>query len=258
MILCVRFRVSSSAFFQVNTVSAERLYEIAAQWAACQPNTILFDICCGTGTIGLSITNTAKNNIKKLIGLELNESAVCDAKFNAQLNGFYGNYETSNSTNYSDDNNGGGIMKYAEFIAGRAELTLGEALDKHIDSKDDTVVAILDPPRSGVHATVCKLLRETNKISKIVYVSCNSRSCFDDCVRLCQAPSKRVVGFPFKPIKVLAVDLFPHTQHVEMVMLLERCTIDDIDESKLSSQARKAVESDLYKKRQKLLRSQGN
>ena len=232
------------------------MYEIAAQWAACQPNTILFDICCGTGTIGLCITNTAKNNIKKLIGLELNESAVCDAKFNAQLNGFYGNYDNSNSNLNSNLIDINSVMKYAEFIAGRAELTLENALDNHIDSEDDTVVAILDPPRSGVHPTVCKLLRETDKISKIVYVSCNSRSCFDDCVRLCQAPSKKVVGFPFKPIKVLAVDLFPHTEHVEMVMLLQRCKMDDIDESQLSSQGRKAVESDRYKKRQKLLRAQ--
>ena len=101
-------------------------------------------------------------------------------------------------------------------------------------------------------------MRETDKISKIVYVSCNSRSCFDDCVRLCQAPSKKVVGLPFKPIKVLGVDLFPHTEHVEMVMLLQRCTIQDIDESKKSSQARKSFESDLYKKKQKRLLAQGN
>ena len=91
-------------------------------------------------------------------------------------------------------------------------------------------------------------MRASEQISKIVYVSCNSRSCFDDCVRLCQAPSKKLLGIPFKPLKVIAVDLFPHTEHVEMVMLLERCNVNDYDESKLSIQARKAME---YNQRQK-------
>eukprot|EP01083_Nonionella_stella_P009372 27018_1 len=231
--LCgLKFRVSVGSFFQINTESAERLYETAAQWAVNvegKKNTVLFDICAGTGTIGLCVAKQCGDNIKKLIGLELIEDAVKDAVFNAQLN------------NFKCD---------VQFIAGKAEETLQKALDEEV-SEEDYVVAIIDPPRCGVHKDICKLLRMKSRIQRIVYVSCNSASCIVDALKLCQTPSKKMIGTPFKPIKAIGVDLFPQTDHVEMIMLLERCTENDVDWSTLSLQASESHRKYLYAESQK-------
>ena len=237
-IICgLKFRISATAFFQINTVSAERLYETAAQWAmSAQQNskqkkkkkTVVFDICCGTGTIGLCIAKLCGSNIKKVIGLELIEEAVNDARFNAQSNGF------SN----------------AVFVAGKAEATLQRMLDSEV-GVTDSVVAIVDPPRCGVHKDICKVLRAQSRIERIIYVSCNSASCINDALKLCQTPSKKTVGTPFKPVCAIGVDLFPHTEHVEMLMHLERCADSEIDWTQLSHQAKESHRKYLYAEQQK-------
>eukprot|EP01084_Bolivina_argentea_P067810 123427_1 len=230
LICGLKFRIHSTAFFQINTISAERLYETTAQWVIGlqKRDIVLFDICCGTGTIGLCVAKLCGKNIKKVIGLELIEDAVKDARFNAELNNF----------------------KNAMFIAGKAEETLQKVLDEEV-GVNDYVVAILDPPRCGVHKDICQLLRMKKRIQKIIYVSCNSASCINDALRLCQTPSKKTVGMPFKPIKAIGVDLFPHTDHVEMIMHLERCSESDVDWSTLSIQGKESHRKYLYAEKQK-------
>ena len=70
---------------------------------------------------------------------------------------------------------------------------------------------------------ICQALRDCKKLEKIVYVSCNPRSCVDDVFRLCRPESKKSTGVPFKPIQAIGIDLFPHTEHTEMIIELKRC-----------------------------------
>jgi tRNA (uracil-5-)-methyltransferase len=203
-VLGLKFQVSPFSFFQVNTKGAELLYSIAGEWAQIEDSgqqkqpPILFDVCCGTGTIGMSLAHKAE----KVIGLEIVESAVEDAKKNANLN---------NITN-------------VEFICGKAEDTLGtEIKNKQINKQGVHAIAIVDPPRSGLHNKVLTAILKCRSINRLVYVSCNPKTLAENAVALCRAPSKATdYAVPFKPVKAVAVDMFPHTNHCEMIMLFER------------------------------------
>ncbi|CAI5465842.1 unnamed protein product [Closterium sp. Yama58-4] len=218
---------------------------------------LVFDVCCGTGTIGLCV---AKHS-KKVIGIEMNESAVEDARRNAAIND----------------------IQHAEFIASRAELVLPKLLHKYLpqvkpapdslpqgnegkegqqqeeenEGKEERkeegkeegkefefsrVVTIVDPPRAGLHPTVLRALRENSKIEQLLYISCNPSSLVNNVLDLCSPPpelkkpqaggggwskwgpaagQRAMAGEPFRPVRAVAVDLFPHTEHCEVVMLLE-------------------------------------
>jgi tRNA (uracil-5-)-methyltransferase len=230
MVICERmcglkFSLSHSAFFQVNTAAAELLYALAGEWASPNGKSLLLDVCCGTGTIGLTLANS----VGKVVGLDIVEDAIRDAEKNSKLN---------DRTN-------------CEWIAGKAEDTLDVVLKKYGEdvktvagntneeegSKDeheeerqqqqkreflyDDVVAIVDPPRCGLHKKVLNALRMETRLRKIVYVSCNPESMAQNCVELCALRTKNM-GPPFRPRKAAAVDLFPHTAHCEAVLVLER------------------------------------
>ena len=194
VILGKRFSLSIDAFFQVNSSCAEKLYTIAGEWAQLGPDTTLLDVCCGTGTIGITLAD----KVGKVIGLEIIESAVEDAKKNAELNN----------------------IQNAVYVCGKAEETSLPAIREHALSHD--IVAIVDPPRAGLHPSVLKVLRNTRAIKRVVYVSCNPKSMMEDVCRLSRAPNKVYKNERFVPIKAVPVDMFPHTNHCEMVMLLER------------------------------------
>lgn len=260
--LCgLRFTLSASAFFQVNTCAAEALYRLAGEWASPTGASLLLDVCCGTGTIGLTLASRAK----KVVGVDIVEAAIEDAAANAALNG----------------------VTNCEWVAGRAELKLPEILNKHAPDvkpappiftpqvapsaadaeesggeEDDTthtarvgagdalpatahvppseeeeaeknasreyeyddVVAVVDPPRAGLHKNVLHALRAETRLRRLVYVSCNPDSMALNCADLCtpQGPRGDSGGAPFRPVKAMAVDLFPHTPHCEAVLLLER------------------------------------
>ena len=231
MVICehmcgLKFSLSHSAFFQVNTAAAELLYALAGEWASPNGKSLLLDVCCGTGTIGLTLANS----VGKVVGLDIVEDAIRDAEKNSKLN---------DRTN-------------CEWIAGKAEDTLDVVLKKYGEdvktvagntneeegSKDeheeerrqqqqkreflyDDVVAIVDPPRCGLHKKVLNALRMETRLRKIVYVSCNPESMAQNCVELCALRTKNM-GPPFRPRKAAAVDLFPHTAHCEAVLVLER------------------------------------
>ncbi|KAI7729708.1 hypothetical protein M8C21_012386 [Ambrosia artemisiifolia] len=244
----LRFCISPTAFFQVNTLAAEKLYALAGDWACLGPNTLLFDVCCGTGTIGLTLAN----RVGMVVGIEMNASAVADANRNAEINGI------SNCRfvcSKAEDVMGSILKEYLtkEPDANKEETSSPE--DKSPDAEDskmhhfDNVVAIVDPPRVGLHPTVIKALRTHSGLKRLVYISCNPESLMANAIELCapsadksekgnnqnrgwrnmssaslarQRAKSMPVSDPFQPIKAMAVDLFPHTPHCELVMLLER------------------------------------
>ncbi|KAL2328618.1 hypothetical protein Fmac_022045 [Flemingia macrophylla] len=354
----LRFSISPTAFFQVNTLAAEKLYSLAGDWACLGPDTLLFDVCCGTGTIGLTLAH----QVGMVIGIEMNASAVSDAHRNAEINGIknvrfvcakaedvmgsllreYLNMtnEQVDHLNISGSGNGipkdsacpepengeisctennnaevgsevpkgsaseqvDGISKQAEDVLGSVSKDdvnalkevsdvpniCGSGYDIPVDSscpviknnemasrsknnnaevgsevqKGSTsengntsmqqfknIVAIVDPPRAGLHPTVIKALRTHPRLRRLVYISCNPETLVANAIELCTpSPAKiekgnkdnrgwrnmssaglarhRAKSMPiseaFHPVKAMAVDLFPHTPHCELVMLLER------------------------------------
>ncbi|XP_047416147.1 tRNA (uracil-5-)-methyltransferase homolog A isoform X2 [Sciurus carolinensis] len=192
-LLGLTFQISPHAFFQVNTPAAEVLYTVIQDWAQLDKESTVLDVCCGTGTIGLALAQ----KVKRVIGIELCQEAVKDAWVNAHAN------ELSN----------------VEFHCGRAE-DLVPTLVSRLASQQ--LVAILDPPRAGLHSKVILAIRRAENLKRLLYVSCNPRAAMANFVDLCRAPSNRVKGTPFRPVKAVAVDLFPQTPHCEMLILFER------------------------------------
>ncbi|KAH6934317.1 hypothetical protein HPB50_022909 [Hyalomma asiaticum] len=193
-LLGLTFQVSPDAFFQVNTPAAEVLYRTAEDVAGLSAETTLLDICCGTGTIGLSLSS----KVKRVYGVEVCKRAVQNAKRNAELNG----------------------IKNASFVQGKAEDVIQDVIRSVGDSGE--IVAIVDPPRQGLHNKVLRTLRWTSSIKKLVYVSCNPEGALQNFLDLARAASNNYRGDPFVLTKAVPVDMFPHTPHCELVLLMER------------------------------------
>ncbi|NWX45822.1 TRM2A methyltransferase, partial [Steatornis caripensis] len=192
-LLGLKFRISPHAFFQVNTQAAEVLYTAIREWAQLSQESTVLDICCGTGTIGISLAK----KVKKVIGIELCQEAVQDAKANAQIN------ELNN----------------IEFHCGKAEDIVPSLINV---LAPQNLITIVDPPRAGLHSKVILAIRRAEHLKKLIYVSCNPRAAMNNFVDLCRAPSNRVKGASFRPVKAMAVDLFPQTRHCELLILFER------------------------------------
>ncbi|XP_053327305.1 tRNA (uracil-5-)-methyltransferase homolog A [Spea bombifrons] len=192
-LLGLTFRISPHAFFQVNTLAAEVLYSTIADWAQLDQNSTVLDVCCGTGTIGISLAK----KVKKVVGIELCQEAIADAKANAQINN----------------------LKNVEFRCGKAE-DIFPGLINSLASQN--LVAIIDPPRAGLHSKVIIAIRRAEHLKQLIYVSCNPKAAMVNFVDLCRAPSNRVKGRPFRPVRAVAVDLFPQTPHCELLILFER------------------------------------
>jgi tRNA (uracil-5-)-methyltransferase len=170
------------------------LYNTIGSVLESNPNTTLLDVCCGTGTIGISIANKCG----QVLGIEVVESAVQDAKTNAELNG---------------------LSDKCQFFAGRAENIIDLVIGK---AKFQNIVAIVDPPRSGLHQRVLMLLRKCEKIKYLIYVSCDARLAMKNFADLARPNSKAYKGAPFIPKKIIPVDLFPHCHQLELIILFER------------------------------------
>lgn len=192
-IMQMRFRISPLAFFQVNSLAAEVLYNTIADWCKITPNTILLDVCCGTGTIGLSMAK----KVKKVIGIELHKEAVEDAKINALVNG----------------------IENAEFLCGKAENLLPSLMWRVAGQE---VVVIVDPPRAGLHSDVVRAIRKSPLVGHLLYISCKPNAALSNIVHFTRQISKRISGDPFRVVQAVPVDLFPHTEHYELVLMLER------------------------------------
>ncbi|KAK7197211.1 Methyltransferase domain protein [Novymonas esmeraldas] len=192
----LRYELSPQAFFQVNTPGMEVMLSKVSEVAELTAGTTLLDLCSGTGTIGLTLAK----HVKRVVGIELVESAVANAQRNARLNGI---------TN-------------AEFYCGRVEHLLPTVIHALPLADRGDIVAVLDPPRAGVNGTVLKWIRGTATIRRVVYISCEQKALERDCPGLTKPSTKAYRGCPFEVSAAFAVDLFPHTHHVEMVAVLTR------------------------------------
>ena len=182
--LCsLRFRISPKAFYQINPTQTEVLYGKAMEFANLKGTEKVLDAYCGTGTIGL----IASKGAKSVIGVELNPDAVEDALDNAKLNG------VENIKFFCDD-----AGKYMVRAAKR-----GEKFD----------LVIMDPPRAGASLDFLRSLVALAP-EKVVYISCNPETQARDLSFLTRKG--------YKVRRIQPVDMFPHTEHVETVVLLER------------------------------------
>ncbi|CAJ1390902.1 unnamed protein product [Effrenium voratum] len=191
-LLGLDFDIGPLSFYQANSRTCELLYGRALEWLRPENEIAMLDVCCGVGTIGLC----ASRRCKKVVGIELVPEAVESAKANAALN--------------KVDN--------TEWVVGRAEEVLPKLLQE-LDPELE-VCAVVDPPRAGLHTTVLRALRSCSQLSRMVYVSCNPDSLVEDIIKL-TLPSESDED-PFVPLRAVAVDMFPHTLHCEMILLLER------------------------------------
>ena len=180
-----RFRISPGAFFQTNTEMAERLYGIAAEYAALTGFERVYDLYCGIGTVGLSLSARAS----EVWGLEIVEEAVADAIANAKLND----------------------VPHAKFFAGDVRLALREL----VEAAGRPDVLLVDPPRAGLSQKVVRRIIEAQP-KRIVYVSCNPTTLAPNAAQLVEA------GWELQ--RVRPVDMFPQTPHIECVAVLERAT----------------------------------
>jgi len=218
----MNFAVSPGAFFQVHTRAAERLYYLARALAIegvkggstylsgtppKRDDLTVLDVCCGTGTIGL----ICAPYVGHVIGVDIAKQAIEDAERNKALNG--------------------DLVSNSEFMCGKAEALMKDIIPlAQRGSKNGKapteVVAIVDPPRAGLHPDVIRALRTCRLLKRVVYLSCNpTGSLAEDAMKLCVPPRKGTSyasGPPFHPVHAFPFDLFPQTNHSEMVMVFER------------------------------------
>jgi 23S rRNA (uracil1939-C5)-methyltransferase len=183
-LLGLRFRIRPNAFLQTNTRMAERLYELAREAAAVTREETVYDLYCGTGTIGLTLARDALT----VWGVEVSEESVACAIENAELNG----------------------IANAAFFAGE----VGRSLEELAERAGPPDVVVVDPPRAGLSG---KAVRRIGRLEpkRLVYVSCNPTTL--------AANVKELAGdWGLELKRVTPVDMFPHTPHVEAVALLTR------------------------------------
>ena len=176
------FKIGPKSFFQTNTAQAERLYQVTRDFAELNGSQIVYDLYCGTGSIGIFCSKGAK----KIIGVETIEAAVKDAWQNAALNN----------------------IDHAAFFAGDViEVCNDEFFQTH--GKPDVIIT--DPPRAGMHEKLVKKILEM-EAPTVVYVSCNPAT---------QARDLALLDEKYGVTEVQPVDMFPHTHHIENVVQLK-------------------------------------
>jgi len=179
----LKFRIGPKSFYQTNTLQSVRLYEIAKEFAGLTGNEVVYDLYTGTGTIANFVADSAG----LVIGIEYIDEAVKDAIINSKIN---------NITN-------------TRFFSGDIRAVLN---DSFFDENGRPDVIITDPPRAGMHEDVVKSIVSASP-GRIVYISCNPAT---------QARDIALMSGDYRVVRVQPVDMFPHTHHVENVVLLEK------------------------------------
>ena len=191
----IKYQISPLSFYQVNPVQTEKLYGLALDYAGLTGNETVWDLYCGIGTISLFLAKKAK----QVYGVEIIPQAIDDAKNNAKIN---------NITN-------------AEFYVGKAEEVLPEYYKEYEKTHNGETahadVIVVDPPRKGCEESLLQTIVDMQP-EKVVYVSCDSATLARDVKFL------RAKGYELKD--VTPVDQFPHTVHVETVVLLSKGEVD--------------------------------
>ena len=177
----LKFKIGPKSFYQTNSEQAFELYKITRDFADFKGDELVYDLYTGAGTIA----NFIAGKVSKVIGIEYVPTAIEDAKINSEINGI-------NNTLF--------------FAGDMKDILNAEFIEKH--GKPDVVIT--DPPRAGMHADVIKRLLEM-EADKIVYVSCNAAT---------QARDIALLNEKYEIGRIKPVDMFPHTQHVENVVLL--------------------------------------
>ncbi|MFC2151773.1 23S rRNA (uracil(1939)-C(5))-methyltransferase RlmD [Bacteroidota bacterium] len=179
----LKFKIGPKSFYQTNSEQAHNLYSKTREFTNLTGNETVYDLYTGTGTIANFIANKAK----KVVGIEYVPEAIEDAKVNSEIN------KITNTTFFAGD------MK---------DILTSDFIIKH--GKPDVIIT--DPPRAGMHKDVIESILNANP-QKIVYVSCNPAT---------QARDIHLLDINYKATKIQPVDMFPHTYHVENIVLLER------------------------------------
>jgi 23S rRNA (uracil1939-C5)-methyltransferase len=177
-----QFKIGPKSFFQTNTKQAEKLYQITRDFAELSGKEIVYDLYCGTGSIGIFVSKGAK----KIIGVELIAAAIDDAKENALLNN----------------------LSHTSFFAGDV---IDVCDDRFFATHGRPDVIITDPPRAGMHEKLSRKILEMNA-PVVVYVSCNPAT---------QARDLAILSEKYRVTKIQPVDMFPHTHHIENVVQLK-------------------------------------
>jgi len=177
-----QFKIGPKSFFQTNSKQGEQLYRVTRDFAELTGQEIVYDLYCGTGSIGIFVSQQAK----KIIGVEMIEAAIQDAKENAAMN----------------------ELSSAEFFAGDViDICNDDFFAAH--GKPDVIIT--DPPRAGMHEKLVRKILEM-EAPVVVYVSCNPAT---------QARDLNLLGEKYDVTKVQPVDMFPHTHHIENVVQLK-------------------------------------
>ncbi len=179
----LRFKVGPKSFYQTNSEQAYNLYKVARNFAGLTGNELVYDLYTGTGTIA----NFVSRQARKVIGIEYVPEAIEDAKVNSEIN------DINNTLFYAGD------MK---------DILTQDFIAEH--GRPDVIIT--DPPRAGMHTDVINVILAAEP-KRIVYVSCNPAT---------QARDLQLLDVKYKITAVQPVDMFPHTHHVENVVLLEK------------------------------------
>jgi 23S rRNA (uracil1939-C5)-methyltransferase len=172
------FKIGPKSFFQTNTAQAERLYQVARDFAGLKGTETVYDLYCGTGSIGIFLSKQAR----RVIGVELIPEAIADARENAALN----------------------QVDHADFFTGDVSEICNDSFFLEHGRPD---VIITDPPRAGMTPKLLGKLLEIGA-EKIIYVSCNPAT---------QARDLQALSEKYAVSAIQPVDMFPHTHHIENV-----------------------------------------
>jgi 23S rRNA (uracil1939-C5)-methyltransferase len=177
------FKISPKSFFQTNTRQGEKLYQVTREFAELSGRETVYDLYCGTGSIGIFLSRQAG----KIVGVEVIEDAIADAKENAALNN----------------------IQHASFFAGDV-VDICDTAFFETHGKPDVIIT--DPPRAGMHEKLVQKILEMGAPT-VVYVSCNPST---------QARDLSLLDAGYAVTKVQPVDMFPHTHHIENVVQLKK------------------------------------
>jgi len=178
-----RFKVGPKSFFQTNTRQGERLYQVTREFAELTGSQTVYDLYCGTGSIGIFLSRLAA----RIIGVEVIPEAIEDARENAELNN----------------------LRHARFFAGDVIDICNDAFFT-AEGKPDVIIT--DPPRAGMHEKLVRKILDM-EAPTVVYVSCNPAT---------QARDLQLLDEKYVVTKVQPVDMFPHTHHIENIVQLKK------------------------------------
>lgn len=176
------YKIGPKSFFQTNTEQAENLYRLTREMAGLKGHETVYDLYCGTGSIGIFLSAAAA----RVVGIEVIPEAIDDALENARLNG----------------------IEHCRFFAGDVTKL---CTDEFISREGRPDVLITDPPRAGMHEDLCHKILEM-EAEVVVYVSCNPAT---------QARDLNILGAKYEVGRIQPVDMFPHTHHIENIVQLK-------------------------------------